>query len=188
MTTQTSANLIGVQSVEPKAGRARRFSMHRALWLLQVVGGVFFAGSGFGKVLLADDALYAAAPQAVAWYADVSQPLIVLIGVVEVLGGIGMILPAMTRVAPRLTPLASAGLALTMVFASAFHLVRGEYELMPATVVLGAVTGFVAVGRWRRRPIASAALTRSGAIKALAVMAAMILLVFAPTWVSMMRF
>lgn len=186
MSTQTSANLLGVRTIEPQvAKRGRWFTLSRALWLLQVVGGVFFAGSGFGKVLLADDALYAAAPQAVAWYAAVSQPLIVFIGVVEVLGGIGMILPAMTRFTPTLTPLAAAGLTLTMFLAAGFHILRGEYGLVPANVVLGAVTAFVAVGRWNLRRIAPAPLTTSGVVKAGVVVAAMILLVFAPTWYSM---
>ncbi|GAA4079090.1 DoxX family protein [Nonomuraea soli] len=169
----------------PTRPRTTIFSLNGVLWVLQALWGFFFAGSGFGKVLLLDGALYEAAPRAVAWYAAVPQPLIVFIGVVEVLGGIGLILPALTRVKPRLTPLAAAGLALTMVLAAGFHVVRGEFGLVPANVVLGAVSGFVAIGRWNLRPIASAPLTAPRLLKALAVVAVIVLLTFAPTWYTM---
>ncbi|WP_412543185.1 DoxX family protein [Longispora sp. K20-0274] len=181
MTTQISAN---PQDTASTPGR-RRAVLTGALWLLQILGGLFFAGSGFGKVLLFDDALYAAAPRAVAWYAAVPQPLIVFIGVVEVLGGIGLFLPSMARVWPKLTPLAGAGLALTMVLAAGFHVVRGEYALVPATVVLGGIAAFVAVGRWRRRPVGPRPLTTGRVLASCAVMAVLIVLVFAPTWYTM---
>ncbi|MEV0566349.1 DoxX family protein [Dactylosporangium sp. NPDC050588] len=162
-----------------------RFTLNGVLWTLQVLWGFFFAGSGFGKVLLADDALYAAAPRAVAWYAAVPQPLIVFIGVAEVLGGIGLILPAITRVRPRLVPLAAAGLALTMVLAAGFHLVRGEYALVPATVVLGGVAAFVAAGRSTMRPTEPARLTTRRALTSLAVLVGLALTTFVPTWYTM---
>jgi hypothetical protein len=161
------------------------FTLNGVLWALQIVWGFFFAGSGFGKVLLFDDALYAAAPRAVAWYAAVPQPLIVFIGVVEVLGGIGLLLPAITRVTPRLTPLAAAGLALTMLLAAGFHVVRGEYALVPANIVLGAVAALLAAGRSNLRPIAPAPLTTPRVVTSLVVLVVMALAVFAPTWYTM---
>ncbi|MFI9551542.1 DoxX family protein [Nonomuraea endophytica] len=170
---------------QPSKLRNTILSLNGALWTLQILWGFFFAGSGFGKVLLYDGALYEAAPRAVAWYAAVPQSLIVFIGVVEVLGGIGLILPAMTGVKRKLTPLAAAGLALTMVLAAAFHLMRGEYGLIPANLVLGAVAAFIAIGRWNLRPTASATLTTPRLLKSLAVLVVMALLVFAPTWYTM---
>ncbi|MBB3724963.1 DoxX family protein [Nonomuraea dietziae] len=179
-------NVLGVKDMEqqPKA-RGKRFTLNGALWSLQVLFGFFFAGSGFGKVLLYDGALYAAAPRAVAWYAAVPQPLIVFIGICEVLGGVGMILPAMTGVRPKLTPLAAVGLTLTMILAAVFHIMRGEYALVPANLLLGGVAAFIAVGRWKLRPIAPAILTTSRALKSFAVLGALTLLVFVPTWYTM---
>jgi DoxX-like family len=136
-------------------------------------------------VLLYDEALYAAAPQAVAWYAAVPQPLIVFIGICEVLGGVGLILPAMTRVKPKLTPLAAAGLTLTMILAAGFHITRGEYELVPANLVLGAVAAFIAVGRSSLRPIAPEPITASRVLKSLAVLGVLAVTVLAPTWYTM---
>lgn len=175
-----SSHIIG----RPVARRTW-FTLNGALWTVQVLCGFFFAGSGFGKVLLYDGALYAAAPRAVAWYAAVPQSLIVFIGVVEVLGGVGLILPALTGVKPKLTPLAAAGLTLTMILAAGFHVARGEFGLVPANIVLGGVAALIAAGRWKLRPIMPASLTASGALKSFAVLAALALLVFLPTWYTM---
>jgi uncharacterized membrane protein YphA (DoxX/SURF4 family) len=161
------------------------FTLNGVLWTLQIVWGFFFAGSGFGKVLLYDATLYAEAPRAVAWYAAVPQPLIVFIGVVEVLGGIGLILPALTRVTPKLTPLAAGGLALTMLLAAGFHVVRGEYALVPATVVLGAVAAFLAAGRWNLRPLAPEPLTTRRLLTSVLILVLIVLTTFAPTWYTM---
>lgn len=185
MNTHVITNRIDAKDRELPKGRGRRFTRNGLLWALQVLGGFFFAGSGFGKVLLYDGSLYAAAPQAVAWYAAVPQPLIVFIGVCEVLGGVGLILPAMTGVKPKLTPLAAAGLTLTMILAAGFHITRGEYALVPANLVLGGVAAYIAVGRWNRSPIASAPITTSRVLKSLAVLGILALLVFAPTWYTM---
>ncbi|GIG63064.1 hypothetical protein Lfu02_74360 [Longispora fulva] len=184
MNTQIDANPRSAPRQRPEA-RRKRSVLNGSLWLLQVLGGFFFAGSGFGKVLLYDNALYAAAPRAVAWYAAVPQPLIVFIGLVEVLGGIGLILPTMTRVLPRLTPLAGAGLALTMALAAGFHVLRGEFALVPATLILGAIAACVAVGRHCREPVEPGPLTTARVLASCAVVTALILLVFAPTWYTM---
>lgn len=181
-----NANATTALSAAPATRvRKARVTLNGVLWTLQLLWGFFFAGSGFGKVLLADTALYAAAPRAVAWYAAVPQPLIICIGVCEVLGGIGLILPAITRVRPGLVPLAAAGLALTMLLAAGFHLVRGEYALVPATVVLGGVAAFVAVGRLTLRPVEPAPLTTRRMLTSLAVLVVLAPTMFAPTWYTM---
>jgi uncharacterized membrane protein YphA (DoxX/SURF4 family) len=186
MNSHVNANLLGVKDKRQRPdGRGTRMTLNGTLWSLQVLWGFFFAGSGFGKVLLYDGALYAAAPRAVAWYAAVPQPLIVFIGVCEVLGGVGLILPAMTRVKPRLTPLAAAGLTLMMILAAGFHITRGEYILVPANLMLGGVAAFIAAGRSNLRPIAPAPITTSRVLKSLAVLGVLALSVFAPTWYTM---
>jgi uncharacterized membrane protein YphA (DoxX/SURF4 family) len=186
MNSHVSANLLDVKDKEQRpTRRGPRLTLNGTLWALQVLWGFFFAGSGFGKVLLYDEALYAAAPQAVAWYAAVPQPLIVFIGICEVLGGVGLILPAMTRVKPKLTPLAAAGLTLTMILAAGFHITRGEYELVPVNLVLGAVAAFIAVGRSSLRPIAPEPITASRVLKSLAVLGVLAVTVLAPTWYTM---
>jgi hypothetical protein len=172
-------------TVRPPKGLGSRSRTNKALWALQVLWGAFFVGSGFGKVLLYDAALYAAAPRAVAWYAAVPQPLIVFIGICEVLGGVGLILPAMTGVKPKLTPLAAIGLALVMTLAAGFHIIRGEFEFVPINLVLGGGAAFIAAGRSRLRPIAPAPISTSSVVKALLVVGALALFTCAPTWYTM---
>ncbi|MFC4117065.1 DoxX family protein [Nonomuraea zeae] len=186
MNQHVSDNLRDVKSTKQQPEkRTMRFTLNGVLWSLQALFGFFFAGSGFGKVLLYDEALYAAAPRAVAWYAAVPQPLIVFIGVCEVLGGVGLILPAMARVKPMLTPLAAAGLTLTMILAAGFHIVRGEYALVPANLLLGGVAAVITAGRGKLRPVAPASITTSRALWSFAVLGAVVLLTFVPTWYTM---
>jgi len=87
--------------------------------------------------------------------------LVRFIGVSELLGAIGVILPAVLRIKPNLTPLSGSGLALIMLFASVFHLLRGEIFALPMTIVLGLIALFVAWGRFRKRPIKGRDATRN---------------------------
>ncbi|MEU6726677.1 DoxX family protein [Nonomuraea wenchangensis] len=186
MNLHVSDSALGVKDIEQQPRRrGTRVTLNGVLWSLQALFGFFFAGSGFGKVLLYDPALYAAAPRAVAWYAAVPQSLIVFIGICEVLGGVGLILPAMAKVKPMLTPLAAAGLTLTMILAAGFHIVRGEYALVPANLLLGGAAALITAGRWKQRPIAPATITTGRAIGSFAVLVAVVLLTCVPTWYTM---
>uniref|UniRef100_UPI003F49934F DoxX family protein n=1 Tax=Nonomuraea bangladeshensis TaxID=404385 RepID=UPI003F49934F len=186
MNLHVSNSALDVKDVEQQPRRRpTRFTLNGVLWALQAVFSFFFAGSGFGKVLLYDAALYADAPRAVAWYAAVPQSLIVFIGICEVLGGVGLILPAMAKVKPVLTPLAGAGLTLTMILAAGFHIVRGEYALVPANLLLGGASAFITAGRWKLRPVAPAPLTTARVLWPFAVLVAVVLLTFVPTWYTM---
>jgi uncharacterized membrane protein YphA (DoxX/SURF4 family) len=127
--------------------------MNVALWIVQVLVGASFVFSGAGKIYWPYSELIKAIP----WGSAVSEPMFRFIGVSEVLGGLGVILPAATRIKAWLTPLAAAGLVLIMVLAMIFHIVRGEFYLLPWNIGFGAPALFVAWGRWKRAPIASRA-------------------------------
>jgi hypothetical protein len=82
------------------------------------------------------------------WVEDFSVPTVRFIGVVEMLGAIGLILPAATGIAPILTPIAAAGLAVTMVLAAATHIRRKEPSGVAFNAVLFALAVLVAWGRF----------------------------------------
>ena len=124
--------------------------MNIALWVVQALLMVGFGMAGFMKM----STPYPELNQALPYTADLPEALVRFIGTSEVAGALGVILPAVTRIRPALTPLAGAGLAIVMVLATGFHAARGEFSAMPATLVLGALAAFVAWGRWRARPIA----------------------------------
>ena len=91
-------------------------------------------------------------PSTMSWMYDLSTGLHVVSGVAEILGGLGLILPAVTGIRPALVPLAATGLALVMAGAIVYHIGRGETQNVVFNVVLIALLGFIAYGRSRLHP------------------------------------
>jgi putative oxidoreductase len=120
------------------------------LWILQASLAVVFAWAGWTKVVKVGAGLAAALP----WTTDVPAPLVRVIGVCEVLGAVGLVLPAMTRIRPKLTPIAASFLTTVMALAVMFHLYRGEVRILIVPSLLGAASALVAWGRFRKVPIA----------------------------------
>jgi uncharacterized membrane protein len=83
-----------------------------------------------------------------AWAADSSAGAVKAIGAVEVLGALGLILPAAVNIAPGLVPWAASGLAATMLGAAVVHLRRGEAKAVPVNLVLLILAAVVAWGRF----------------------------------------
>ena len=95
-----------------------------------------------------------AAAMGAVWMTEVPIALPRFIGVVEVLGVIGLILPAATRIMPHLTVWAAAGLLAIQALAIPFHAIRGEFEPLPFNLIYVALAIFVLWGRSRKAPIA----------------------------------
>jgi uncharacterized membrane protein YphA (DoxX/SURF4 family) len=156
--------------------------MKTLLWIVQVLWGVFFSITGFGKILWYKPALWNQALHEVPWLPGVPQDLAIFIGVAEFLGGVGLILPAITGVKPKLTPISAVGLTLVMILAAGFHIGRGEYNFLLTNAVLGGVAAFVAYERLMVRPIASASMSSSRVLKGIAVLGALVIVDYAPVW------
>jgi uncharacterized membrane protein YphA (DoxX/SURF4 family) len=124
--------------------------MHILLWVTQVLLACAFGMAGVMKSTQPVDAL---AQAGLAWTSQVPLALVRFIGVSELLGAIGLILPAATKIRPSLTPLAALGLLTIMILAMAFHLSRGEVQATPINIVLGGLAAFVAWGRTKKAPI-----------------------------------
>jgi len=119
--------------------------MNVVLWIIAGLLAVAFAGAGLMKLTQPKAKL---AASGMAWTEDFSDGQVKGIGAVEVLGAIGLILPAATGIATFLTPLAAVGLALTMVGAAITHVRRGEGSMVPVNVVLGGLALFVGIMRF----------------------------------------
>ncbi|MFO0748497.1 MAG: DoxX family protein [Myxococcota bacterium] len=117
--------------------------MNILLWILQVVAAIGVAAPGVAKLVLPREALVKRPPMA--WAKDFSDGQVKLVGLVEVVGALGLVVPWATGILPVLTPIAAACLALIMAGAIAIHLRRKE-SATPA-VVLGAMCVVIAVGR-----------------------------------------
>jgi uncharacterized membrane protein YphA (DoxX/SURF4 family) len=114
------------------------------LWVAQVLLAVAFLGAGATKLSQPKEKL----AKNMAWVEDFSQPAVRLIGAVEVLGAIGVVLPALTGILSWMTPLAALGLAATMVGAILTHLRLGERSAVVPPVVLLVLAAFVVYGRF----------------------------------------
>jgi hypothetical protein len=87
------------------------------------------------------------------WMTALPNSLLVFIGMSEILGGIGLILPAITGILPELTAWAATGLSVVMVLAALFHVTRREFQAIVVNLVLFALAAFVAYGRFVLVPL-----------------------------------
>jgi len=119
--------------------------MNVALWIVQVLLALLFLFAGGSKFVVPVEELTKQMP---------SMPGLFLrfIGVAEVLGAIGLILPGLTRIRPGLTPLAAAGLVIIMIGATVTTLASGEIATALMPLIAGLLCAFVAYGRWRLSP------------------------------------
>jgi hypothetical protein len=117
--------------------------MNKTLWAIQILLALLFLFAGSMKFIMPVDQMTKGLPAALA-----DGSFIHFIGVCEVLGALGLILPGLLRIKPGLTPLAASGLVIIMIGATAISAPQGV-----AMVVLPLLTGFlaafVAYGRWR---------------------------------------
>jgi hypothetical protein len=121
------------------------------LWILQIVLAVAFLGSAYLHALGYEQA---STNPRMAWMQSVGPDRLRLIGFLELLGAIGLVLPAATNILPWLTPLAALALAVLMGLAAVFHLMRsGETMNAVFNIVIGLVAAFVAYGRFVLDPL-----------------------------------
>lgn len=118
--------------------------MNVFLWVLQGVLALAFAGAGLMKATQPKEKL----DQRLRYTQDMSTGTVRFIGTVEVLGAVGVVLPAAAGIAPVLTPLAATGLGVIMVLAFGFHARRREPQAFPINLALLVLAAVVAWGRF----------------------------------------
>jgi len=124
-------------------------ALHITLWVLQVLLGALFLTTGLMKLAAPIAQLATSLP----WVTDVPVALVRFIGLAELAGSLGLLLPSLTRIRPNLTPLAALGLVAVMVLAIPFHLTRGEAMMLPLDLILAALASVIFWGRSRKVPI-----------------------------------
>lgn len=117
--------------------------MRITVWIVSGLLSMAFLFIGLAKLLTPAGELESMAE-------GVPVLLLRIAGSAEVLGALGLILPAATRIVPILTPLAASGLVLTMAGATVTNVIIGEYAIVAQPVLLGALAGFVAWARFGR--------------------------------------
>ena len=120
--------------------------MNLALWTVAGLLAAAYLFGGAGKVLMPKERI-AAFGRSARWVEDWSAGAVKAIGALEVLGGVGLVLPAVLGIAPVLVPLAGVGLAMIMVGAAITRVRRREFALMVADLVYLVLLVFVVWGR-----------------------------------------
>lgn len=123
--------------------------MNITLWILAGLLAAAFLAAGAMKLAQPKAKL---AESGMAWTEDFTDGQVKAIGVVEVLGALGLILPAALDLAPILTPIAASGLAISQLLAATVHVRRGEKQMLPVNLALAALAAFVAVMRFGPNP------------------------------------
>lgn len=120
------------------------------LWIVQSLLALVFVGTGVWKLATPLPTLAAMIP----WAGQVPPALVYSTAAFDLLGGVGVLLPSLTRIKPGLAVLASLGCVALQVAAILFHLSRGEAANTPFNVLLVALGLFVVWGRRAKAPIA----------------------------------
>lgn len=125
--------------------------MDTFLWILQWVLAALFAAVGLMKLIQPYEKLAADPRQG--WVNDFSPSVVRLIGLAELAGAIGLVVPGLVNLAEVLTPLAAAGLAIEQVGAAITHQRRSETANIPVNLLLVLANGFIAFGRFFLEPL-----------------------------------
>ena len=123
--------------------------MSALLWLLQIVLALVFVPLGLLTVTRSRERLLSVLP----WVEDFPEPVVTTIGVLEVLGGIGVVLPAVLGVGTVLVPFAATALAILLVGAIVEHLTRHEAGRIAGPLALLVAAAAVALGRFGPWPL-----------------------------------
>jgi uncharacterized membrane protein YphA (DoxX/SURF4 family) len=118
--------------------------MNIALWIVQALLAAVFLFAGGMKFVMSVEEMTKQVPMP-GWFLR-------FIGVCEVLGALGLILPRLLHIRPGLTPLAAAGLVIIMIGATVLTLMTSDITMALAPLAVGILAAFVAYGRWRLTP------------------------------------
>lgn len=118
--------------------------MNIILWIVQGIAAALYLMAGSMKVFQLEKAR-----ESMGWTEGRSDGFIRFVGIIELLGAIGLILPLATGILPWLTVLAAIGLSIIQVLALfTEHLPKKEYNYIPVNIIIFALTVFIVYGRW----------------------------------------
>ena len=118
--------------------------MNIALWIAQILLAIFFGMAGMMKTFQTSKA-----KEQLPWAKNRSNVFVRFIGISELLGALGLILPILIGILPWLTAIAAIGLSLIQLLAIfTEHLPKKEYNVIPVNIVLLALAVFIIFGRW----------------------------------------
>ncbi|HSS21307.1 MAG TPA: DoxX family protein [Pyrinomonadaceae bacterium] len=121
--------------------------MNILLWILQFLLGALFIFAGVMKFVVPIQEMTKGMK------VPIPGSFLLFIGAVEILGGLGLVLPSLLKIKPGLTPLAAIGLAIIMIGAVVVTVAGGDVAPALIPLVIGLLCIFIAYGRWRMKPV-----------------------------------
>ncbi|MCF6406859.1 DoxX family protein [Chitinophaga filiformis] len=118
-------------------------AMHIILWIAQIILAAGFLWAAAMKLFQPIEKLAAMWP----WTGQVSSLIVRLLGVIDLLGALGLILPTLLRIRPGLTAITAVAIIVLMLCASVFHIVRGEAAVIGVNIFFALIAAFIAWGR-----------------------------------------
>ena|SRR2546428_1446301 len=118
--------------------------MNTMIWIIQGILGAMFTMAGIMKSTQPKGKLAESLP----WVNDYSLRMVRFIGISELLGAIALIVPMIVGVAPVLTPISAAALAIVMILAAGYHVQKGEYKAVVFNAVLFTLSAIIAYFRF----------------------------------------
>ena len=124
-------------------------SLNISLWIAQTLLASTLLFGGATKLFQPIEQVSAMWP----WTGQIPIELVKFTGIIDLLGAIGLILPALLRIKPILTPMAAIGTLALMICASIFHISRGEASQIAPNIVFASIAIFIAWGRFKKVPV-----------------------------------
>lgn len=129
---------------------AKSKGLNITLWVAQGLISLTLIWAGYTKLFQPIEETAKMLP----WALD-NPGLLKFTGIIDLLGGIGIVLPAALKIQPKLTVFAAYGTIILMIAASIFHISRGETSLIGMNIFFLVLAGFIAWGRTKKAPIAA---------------------------------
>jgi uncharacterized membrane protein YphA (DoxX/SURF4 family) len=119
------------------------------LWIAQSILAAIFIWAAYMKLFTPTEKLALMWP----WAAQVPQTLLKFTGIVDLTGALGLILPGLFHIKPKLTPIAALCIIVLMAVAITFHVSRGESSVIGANIIFAVIAAFIAWGRFKKVPL-----------------------------------
>jgi uncharacterized membrane protein len=123
-------------------------AMHIILWIAQLILAAFLLIGAVMKFMPIEKI----APL-IPWTGELQPVIVRLLGCIDLLGAIGLIIPALLRIKPQLTKWSAIGIIALMVSAITFHILRGEASVIGFNILIVVIAIFIAWGREKKAPI-----------------------------------
>jgi uncharacterized membrane protein YphA (DoxX/SURF4 family) len=120
-------------------------AMNISLWAAQILLAVILIWAAAMKLFQPIEKLSAMWP----WTEQVPVALLKFTGIVDLLGALGLVLPMLLHIKPKLTPIAAIGIVVLMIVASIFHISRGEASSIGVNIAFAVIAAFIAWGRFK---------------------------------------